>query len=95
MRTAFFWENRRNFLRLDYKKFSRGGFFLFFELGLKCVSSVSILHYWLSQWCLVFVLLLFDTILWDGSGNCEVLKFQGTETLPGLFQDFLDGHIKP
>ena len=95
MRTASFWENRRNFLILGYKKLYLGGYFLFFELGLKRVSSSSILYYWLSKWWLAFVLLLFNAILCDGSGICEDLQFQGTEASPGLFQDFMDGHIKP
>ena len=35
IRKAFSWENVRNLLKLEYKKYSPCGFFLLLELGLK------------------------------------------------------------
>ena len=39
-RKAFFWENIRNFLILEHKKFFRGGFFYLSSLGWKVQGSI-------------------------------------------------------
>ena len=42
-----------------------------------------------------FCLLGVDATLSDGVDLITLAQFQGSEMCPGLFQDFMDGYIKP